>query len=196
MPWVNGTSVEKMKPISQGVIEIWKKTGKVTVMRSSGRCMVPLFDDGTPLVVRHVEPQKIRVGDIAVFRVGSMTMAHRIIGKFEKEGRLYFREKRDSGFLPGVITQDAVIGKVIGINREGDGIDLESGLWRSANRFIGHYWSFLFALYDRFIGLKKRMMKERKIPLAVGIYSWISSLSIGAANLFISLLRRLSHKKS
>ncbi|MCX5886237.1 MAG: hypothetical protein NT096_10080 [Proteobacteria bacterium] len=180
------------KAVAENIIEIWKKTGKVNILKSSGRCMIPLFDDGTPLIVRHVQPDEIKIGDIAVFRSFDRTVAHRIIGRFKEDGRLYFLEKRDSGFEPGIIPEDAVIGKVIGIKKRETSLDLEKGIWMLTNTCIGYYWSFFYTLYQVIRGVKKKIFNEKKIPLAGKIYAVISSFLVNAAHFFISLINSLS----
>jgi hypothetical protein len=178
--------------ITENIIEIWKKTGKVSIIKSSGRCMIPLFDDGTPLVVRYVPPEEIRIGDIAVFRFNNGIVSHRIIRKFRKGGRLYFWEKNDSGFAARLIPGEAIIGKVIGLKKENEIIKLEKGIWNWTNRFVGYYWFFFYSLYQVMRGLKKRILKEKKIPLTNKAYTFVSSLLIYTANFFISLIRRLN----
>lgn len=183
------------KSISDNIIDIWKKTGKVSIIKSSGRCMIPLFDDGANLIVKHIQPDEIRRGDIAVFRSGDRIIAHRIIGKFQEGERCYFLEKRDSGFEPGKIPEDAIIGKVIGIKRRNDSINLEKDIWRLTNRLIGQYWAFFHTLYKAMKKLKKVVFKERKIPLVSKAYTLCSSFLINTANLFISLIHRVCFPK-
>ena len=180
------------KALTENVIEIWKKTGKVNILKSSGRCMIPLFDDGTPLIVRHVQSDEIKIGDIAVFRCCDRTVAHRIIRRYKEDEKLYFLEKRDSGFEPSIIPEDAIIGKVIGIKRRERSLDLEKGAWRLTNICIGYYWSFFYTLYQAIRGVKKKIFKEKKIPLAGKMYAAASSFLVNTAHFFVSLIHRLS----
>jgi len=184
------------REITENVIEIWKKTGKISVLKSSGRCMIPLFDDGTPLIVRHVQPDEIKIGDIAVFRSFDRTVAHRIIGRYKEDEKLYFLEKRDSGFEPGVIPEDAIIGKVIGFQRGDRSINLEKGIWRLTNSLVGYYWLFSYSLYKGVRKFKVKIFKEKRVTLASKVCSIVSSLLVHAAHSFISLIHRLSLPKN
>jgi signal peptidase I len=185
------------KAVTENIIEIWKRTGKVSVIKSSGRCMVPLFDDGTPLMVKHVQPSEISIGDIAVFRSSDRTVAHRVIKIYHEGGRLYLLEKKDSGFEPGIISEDAVIGKVIGIQKvDGQSVNLEKGLWKLTNKLVGYYWSLSFSLYTFLRKFKVRIFKERNLSLASKVYSLVSSLLVNTAHAFISLIHRLSSPKN
>jgi hypothetical protein len=184
------------KAVTEKIIEIWKKTGKVSVMKSAGRCMIPLFDDDTPLIVQHVQPQDISIGDIAVFRACDKTIAHRIIKKIREGDKFFFLEKKDSGFEPGMISEDAVIGKVIGFQRGDRSVNLEKGIWKLANRLVGYYWSSTYALYKGIRKFKVRIFRDKRFALASKVYSIISSLLIRVAYFFISLIHRLSLSKN
>jgi len=158
--------------------------------------MEPLFNDGTPLIVKHVQPEEIKIGDIAVFRTPDKTIAHRIIEKIQEGDRLCFLEKKDSGFEPGMISEDAIIGKVIGFQRGERNVNLEKGIWKLANSLVGYYWSITYALYKGVKTIKIKIFREKKYALASKIYFVSSSFLIHAARFFISLVHRLNLPKN
>jgi len=80
--------------------------------------MEPTLHVNDLIIVSHVNPRNIKVGDIIVFRSPiepNMLIVHRVIEVIEKNGVLMFKTKGDNNPVPDpwVVKENYVIGKVI-----------------------------------------------------------------------------------
>lgn len=115
---------------------------KKSVMKlySTGDCMRPCIRPGDVLLVRDVAAKDLRLGDIVVFENQSDLFCHRFISKRPQENRLILETKadvysvKDKSFFA-----DNLLGKVIGIQRQGKSLILDSFGWIIINRLLGVY---------------------------------------------------------
>ncbi len=77
--------------------------------------MVPTIDIGDIIVVKKMPGEMVEYGDIIMFQLGSMKVAHRIVSVKEEEGRRVFTTQGDAYDSPDAdpVTEKAVIGKVV-----------------------------------------------------------------------------------
>jgi len=76
------------------------------------------FNTGDIMVLRGIKPEKIKVGDIIVYKTQRPDpIIHRVIKKFEESGKPYFQTKGDHNPVSNPdekrISQEQVIGKAI-----------------------------------------------------------------------------------
>ena len=85
--------------------------------------MHPEIMPGDILQIEIVRPEKLRVGDIALFQKDDKLIAHRIVHIDNRQNILV--EKGDSKFMPYQINFDSVKGRVIAVERNGQKIVLK-----------------------------------------------------------------------
>lgn len=128
MPWEDTNAERKpvQEPIIEAVLGIWGETGKQRLIPITGRSMLPLIRDGDHVVVTHCT-SGIRRGDVVVFRDKNKLFAHRVLGIYKSKDGATFITKGDNAlqFDPPVDGKE-VIGRVIGIERGGRRISLET----------------------------------------------------------------------
>jgi len=146
-------------------IQLWRSGSSPRTIATTGLSMHPLIREGSTLTfIPAAADRAIIVGDIALFERAGTLVAHRIVGRFYRNGFLWFREKGDNTFLPGLFPVECLIGRVIKIEHSGHILDLNA-LWpRATGRFIGSYWSVLFALLRCAVALKRIAFGASKTP--------------------------------
>lgn len=91
--------------------------GETIRIRAFGRSMTPAIQSGDPLVVVRVDPMSLRTGEVVLCQLGNHLVAHRIVAA-AKGPRFLLRCDR-WGRSDGWVRPDEVLGRVIGIDREG-----------------------------------------------------------------------------
>ncbi len=99
-----------------------------------GRSMEPLLHTGDLVILVKKDPLNINVGDIIVYRSGAKFVIHRVIHKYEVDGRHCFVTKGDNNWspdmgdprkcppspaMPGVAghPEENIVGVVLSINK-------------------------------------------------------------------------------
>lgn len=91
---------------------------KTSFFETNGWSMWPFLKPGTKLLVNRVPIDKLRVGDIILYRQDKQTVCHRLVKKVKaaKECLLYVRGDNALS-LPECITEKMLTGKAVGIIR-------------------------------------------------------------------------------
>ena len=76
-----------------------------------GKSMEPTLKEGDEVMAMPVKPEDIKTGEIIVFG-NNVLGCHRVLGRFKKDGKLYFWEKGDNHGVLRFISEDDIIGKV------------------------------------------------------------------------------------
>lgn len=73
------------------------------------------FERGDLLLIRGVNPESLKVGDVIVYEKGGTLIAHRILAVENRDGEIHFRTKGDGNPAPdiGSIPASSVRGKVV-----------------------------------------------------------------------------------
>jgi len=96
------------KELTQSLIEIHEKVGKISSFRCEGRSMLPLIAPGSMVSIEHLAAKRIRLGDIIAFKRSSHLVVHRVLKKYYRQGDLFFLEKGDSNLRAGIVGADAI----------------------------------------------------------------------------------------
>ena len=164
--------------IKENLIALWKKSEKDRVLKIKGTSMKPLIVEGSTITCRPIlDSGNLKIGDIAVFGRSGIVV-HRIVDRIRKDGKTWFKEKGDNSFFPTLITSDAIIGKVIGVNKNDMNIDLTRYRWFFLNRFIGYYWKTLFTGLEVMITVKNKIAGQMKFHFVGPTFRKISRLLI------------------
>ena len=80
--------------------------------------MRPMITRGERVLVERVPPEKIRFGDIVVYKSNSILVTHRVLGKHRQKGICYFLEKGDALLQTSLVPADKIIGRVNAVRRQ------------------------------------------------------------------------------
>ena len=108
--------------------------------------MVPLLAIGDRVYARHVPPCEIKVGDIALFKHGSIFVTHRVIGFLENGAGTLMLQKGDAASAADLVDIRCVMGKVELIDKKGKLVRLDRGLGRAVNALLAlrGRWDYRF----------------------------------------------------
>jgi len=142
------------KELTQSLIEIHEKVGKISSFRCEGRSMLPLIAPGSMVSIDHLPAKKIRSGDIIAFRRSSHLVVHRVLKKYYRQGDLFFLEKGDSNLRAGIVEEKDVLGKVIKVKRGEKPVALDSNTWRLINYLMAGYGLMINYAFKRFYSMR------------------------------------------
>ena len=117
--------------------------GEKFSLPAKGFSMRPEIMPGDIIHVISYPPEKLRIGDIAVFKNDGRLIAHRVVEKYSESQQ--FLEKGDGKYVPYIIDYKDVIGKVIGVEKENGYKSLDGVFPRIYSRLIAAYslWKYL-----------------------------------------------------
>lgn len=101
--------------------------GKTLRFQARGVSMRPLVRDGDVLLVKPIDPQSIRLGDVVLCKnQAEQAVVHRVICKRQEPDGLAYQVKGDQSVQPdGWLPVGCVYGKLIGIERDGQSIEMD-----------------------------------------------------------------------
>ena len=113
--------------------EVFARSGRLR-FTAGGRSMHPLIRDGDILTIEPVDPQRLRVGDVAFYRPSdSKVVVHRVVGKLSQNGRLVFLIRGDASDGPcEVVPAECILGRAVLLERNGRAVRLDRGPARLA----------------------------------------------------------------
>ena len=116
-------------------------------LKTAGLSMQPSICGGEWVVVRRAGAPEIGLGDIVIYQAGSIFIAHRVIRRRERDGRVFFAVKGDAQLAAEEIAAERVVARVVALKKGDRRIDLDRPRWRMANRLIAGYSSWVDTLY-------------------------------------------------
>jgi signal peptidase len=105
------------------------RSGQSIRFRAPGRSMYPTIKEDETITVQPVAPSAIKMGDIILYRLEGVVIAHRVV-RIERgeDGGSRFIARGDASGVPDEPVEPAqVLGKVISVERGGRNIGLYSG---------------------------------------------------------------------
>jgi signal peptidase I len=113
--------------------ELWEecflRSGMMWGRASSGS-MGPLIQAGDRVLVERVRPNRVRFGDVVLFRSAEGLVIHRVVGKRRNHGQLVFLQKGDDNLEAGRVPAAHVLGRARAVEREERLVNLVSGTGR------------------------------------------------------------------
>ena len=92
--------------------------------------MYPVIKKGYRVLVEKCSSEKVRFGDIVVFKRNGRLFIHRVLGKYDLAGERYFLEKGDATLFASRIHASDVIGRVCTIKNSAKAVRTTSGRGR------------------------------------------------------------------
>jgi signal peptidase I len=104
------------------------RSGQSIRFRAPGRSMYPTIKEDETITVQPVAPSDIKMGDIILYRLEAVVIAHRVvrIERGEDGGSRFILRGDASGALDEPVEPAQVLGKVVSVERGGHSIDLYS----------------------------------------------------------------------
>ena len=131
-------------------------------LRVVGDSMAPLLRPGDAVIVRPTCAENLQRGDVVAVRRGGQVISHRVV----EVGGGRWRTKGDNSHrLDPQAPGEALVGQVIAIERGADRLDLRSGRWQVASRFLGLAGAWEAALFRQ----GEAMGSLRSSALAAGL---------------------------
>lgn len=115
--------------IKEAVLSIWKEQGRQSRLPVNGRSMEPLLRVGDEIEVEHAHAP-IRFGDLILFERGGGWVAHRVIGRCDRDANTFILEKGDAVPNATLIPIVSIQGRVVGRWRNQQVIRLDTTLSR------------------------------------------------------------------
>lgn len=151
-------AIEMLKEVIDRDVEIPLKT--------FGLSMTPSIRGGEWIAVRRVSPERIAVGDVVIYENDDLFVAHRVIRKRCKDGRIYITTKGDAHLgAEAEIPAEKVLAKAIALKKPGRIIEMDSFRWRLTNSLIAYYSLFIDNLYRSVPFLHGALRRQADRPL-------------------------------
>jgi len=134
-----GVCDERLKPDDFAALstELLGRGNRIR-FRARGRSMSPLIRDGDVLTVEPARLGDLRVGEVALHRIGErQVVAHRVVGCRAEDGRRVLTTRGDSVLgAPDRVSEVDVLGRVIERERNGRVVRLNGWLRRLGGRLL------------------------------------------------------------
>lgn len=125
-------------PIIDATLDLWSSTGKRNWVSVTGTSMLPILAEGDRLLVEHGCSHPRR-GDIIICRWGQGLIAHRILQvSVGAKGNRFLTKGDNTTTLDSVFEESQVIGKALGVEKNGKYISFQTASAQIANRLIAN----------------------------------------------------------
>ena len=139
--------------------------------------MAPFINAGESLVAKFIrDPREICVGDIVLYESKKCLVAHRIITKFTRQGKIYFRQKGDACLTSGIICGDEIIGKVISVCKPKTDYSLEALRLKAAGVFLGTFFRCFDHFYRGVQSAKSKLLSEKTGRIYNGLHQMVKAV--------------------
>lgn len=119
--------------------------------------MLPMLKPGDKVLVDRAQADSLRIGDLVVTRKRGEFITHRLVGR----GAETWITKGDGlRHLDPPVAKDAILGKVVSIERKGVKIDLQTSFWNWMNFSLGYIYLWEGLLFRLLRAVKSRLKSE------------------------------------
>ena len=115
-------------------------SGRLVEFEVISNSMLPLLRIDDKVIIDSIVPEKLKLGEIIVYKLQDFLYVHRYIYTLKKPGRpfsLVTKADNRFNFDPYLVPINQLLGKVVAIKRQDTKINLESFFWKRINFFIG-----------------------------------------------------------
>ena len=117
--------------VIEAALDAWGQAGERHTISISGHSMLPVIHDGDRALVTH-GCAGVRRGDVIVFRLNGLLVAHRVLHIEGRDDDREFVTKGDNaGHVDPHVSPREIVGQVLAIERDGRRISLETIPWRT-----------------------------------------------------------------
>ncbi len=122
-------------------METYKKKGRCW-WPVSGNSMAPLIHPGDRVLVVSIPVDRVRLGDIIVFKRNGDLIVHRVLKKLRAADNVRFMEKGDGTHISGLAGGDTIVGRVNMIKGKVKRLNLNSPLSRLTSLILSLWFRF------------------------------------------------------
>ena len=138
-------------------------------VKTKGLSMYPFLRDDDKVIVKRLKAQDLRAGDIILYKdkINGQTVCHRFVKKVKSKDKLMLFTRADAGgVLSTPVPEDNLIGRVVGIVRDGRITSLRTKQQITLNWLNAKFYIFLkqkmihlFSLLQNFTIYRKLLKK-------------------------------------
>ena len=110
------------------------REGERVRLNVAGNSMAPLLRPGDAVWAEPALPASLRRGDVIVVRRAGGLVTHRLVALGDGE---WYTKGDNARHLDPPVTADAILGRVVAIERGGDRIELRGRQWAIVSRVLG-----------------------------------------------------------
>ncbi|MBM3248181.1 MAG: signal peptidase I [Candidatus Omnitrophica bacterium] len=97
--------------------------------------MHPVLQPGDRIFVKEYSVNSLSCGDIVVYKIKDHIIAHRFL--YIKDNSHFITQGDNTKQIDAPINNDALLGKIVMIDKNGNKIDLETKKWKTTNNILG-----------------------------------------------------------
>jgi len=105
-------------------------------IEADGFSMWPFLRPGEKLIIKRVTAKALKIGDIILYRLDNQLVCHRLVKIKEDAGYLLYTRGDNSSSKSEPVKEEMLVGKAIGVLKNGKVINLEGFFWQMLNRFV------------------------------------------------------------
>jgi signal peptidase I len=151
-------------PYAYQLMDLWRGAGKEIPLTLSGTSMEPLLRAGDVVTVRCVPPEELKRGDLIAFREHGCIIVHRLIGKGRRGDLKIYCQKGDNQIGWGWVQENAIIGKVVSVERQDLVAEMQQIPWRGFNPVAGLWAALFVSLWEALYRTKQACFGNRPLP--------------------------------
>jgi|GEM_PF-5072344 len=137
--------------------------GRERAIEIQGTSMEPFLKAGDLVQVEAVSPSRLGIGDLIAFLQGGSLIVHRFVGRVDRSGIRFLRQKGDNLSGHGLVQPEALVGRVVWVERGMERRFLLHGKGLAWNRIRGYrVWGVCFA--REMAGWERRQFQRKGGP--------------------------------
>ena len=144
--------------VIEAALDAWGQAGEQHTISISGHSMLPTIHGGDRVLVTH-GCAGVRQGDVVVFRLNGLLVAHRVLHiKGGADDKKFVTKGDSTGQVDPHVSDREIVGRVLAIERGGQHISLQTCPWRALGWSIAVgtlAWTRLYRLSQ---ALKQRLL--------------------------------------
>ena len=156
-------------------------SGRLFESEVASNSMFPFLNIGDKVTIGNVIPEKLKSGDIVVYKRNSSLYAHRYIYTLKRQGgpiSLVTKADNRFDFDSYLVSIEQLVGKVIVIKGKGTKINLENFLWEKINSLIGIISSVQAFIFKVLRYFKPMLLGKKTFPFFKQIIAFPFSILI------------------
>ena len=155
--------------VLEAALDAWGQAGERHTISISGHSMVPAIHDGDRVLVAH-GCAGVRRGDVVVFRLDGLLIAHRVLHiKDGDDGQKFVTKGDNAGQVDPHVSPREIVGQVLAIERDGQHISLQTFPWRALGWSIAVGTLAWTRLYRCSQALKQRLLGPQPNRVTAGL---------------------------
>ncbi len=135
-----------------------RKADDIALFETDGFSMWPFLKPSRRIIVKKVDPESLKLGDLVLYRDGEHMICHRFLRRINRVGAGMIYTQADAACLsqPAEISEEALAGKVIAVMKGRAIISLEGPFKRCVNMLIMLIAPILCVIFNTYRSLRRK----------------------------------------